>query len=93
MDQAMADLMRKALVVAKGRVEGKGGAAEMLGVHPMTLRNRMKKLDVPFGKKARSIYKSSAPATVLNWPQSQKGPLIPKCSASGCYTSGRNPQK
>ncbi|SHK28966.1 Transcriptional regulator containing GAF, AAA-type ATPase, and DNA-binding Fis domains [Desulfatibacillum alkenivorans DSM 16219] len=72
MDQAMADLMRKALVLAKGRVEGKGGAAEILGIHPMTLRNRMKKLGVPFGKKARAVYKSSAPSTVLNWPQVKK---------------------
>ncbi|MCP4752738.1 MAG: sigma-54-dependent Fis family transcriptional regulator [Proteobacteria bacterium] len=34
-----------------GKVEGKGGAAELLGVNPGTLRNRMRKLGIPFGRK------------------------------------------
>ena len=32
--------------------EGKGGAAEILAVNPATLRNRMRKLKIPFGKNA-----------------------------------------
>ncbi|MBI9074254.1 MAG: sigma 54-interacting transcriptional regulator [Desulfatibacillum sp.] len=69
MDQAMADLMRNALSLANGRVEGKGGAAEILGVQPMTLRNRMKKLGVPFGKKAKKMYQGKMPAVFPNWPK------------------------
>ena len=69
MDHAMADLMRKALIISQGRIEGKGGAAELLGVHPMTLRNRMKKLGVPFGKNAHKMYRGSMPSMVLNWPK------------------------
>jgi len=30
--------------MANGLIEGEGGAAEVLGVPPSTLRNRMKKL-------------------------------------------------
>jgi transcriptional regulator with GAF, ATPase, and Fis domain len=34
----------------KGKINGPGGAAEKLGVHPATLRSRMVKLGIPFGK-------------------------------------------
>ncbi|MEN6374218.1 MAG: sigma 54-interacting transcriptional regulator [Smithella sp.] len=34
-----------------GRVSGKGGAADLLGVNPNTLRHRMKKLGISFGRK------------------------------------------
>ena len=50
LDQAMAQHIRTTLVIAKGKVEGKDGAAKLLKIHPQTLRNRMKKLGVPFGK-------------------------------------------
>jgi hypothetical protein len=33
-----------------GRVEGQGGAAELLGVNPGTLRHRMRKLGIAFGR-------------------------------------------
>jgi DNA-binding protein Fis len=36
-------------------VEGKEGAAELLGVNPGTLRHRMRKLKIPFGRKSASI--------------------------------------
>jgi len=42
----------KALKAAKGRVEGKEGAANLLGINPGTLRHRMRKLSIPFGRKA-----------------------------------------
>jgi len=52
------DMMRRhiqtALSLAHGRVNGSGGAAEMLGVHPNTLRKRMRKLVIPFGRKAKT---------------------------------------
>src|SRR5262249_52873944 len=37
----------RALKVASGRIRGKGGAAERLGVHEATLRSRMKALGIP----------------------------------------------
>ena len=42
----------KALALCDGRVEGKSGAAQILGIKPGTLRYRMKKLGIPFGRKA-----------------------------------------
>jgi transcriptional regulator with GAF, ATPase, and Fis domain len=35
-----------------GRVNGKGGAAELLGVQPNTLRHRMRKLGIVFGRQS-----------------------------------------
>ena len=52
LDQAMARHIKKALAIADGKVEGKNGAAELLDVNPRTLRHRMKKLGVPFGRKS-----------------------------------------
>ena len=43
--------IRSALDATVGRVDGKGGAAELLGVNPSTLRHRMRKLRIPFGRK------------------------------------------
>ncbi len=40
------------LKIAKGKVEGQGGAAELLGVNPGTLRNRMRKLGIQFGRRS-----------------------------------------
>lgn len=34
----------------RGRIQGKGGAADVLGVHPSTLRHKMKKLNIDFGR-------------------------------------------
>jgi transcriptional regulator with GAF, ATPase, and Fis domain len=36
--------------MTRGRVEGKNGAAEILGINPATLRHRMRKLHIPFGR-------------------------------------------
>ncbi len=40
----------RALKLSKGKVEGPDGAAQYLGVHPNTLRGKMKKLNIPFGR-------------------------------------------
>jgi transcriptional regulator with GAF, ATPase, and Fis domain len=56
LDVAMAQHIRKAMLRAKGKVEGKSGAAELLGINPRTLRYRMRKLGVPFGKNAMAYY-------------------------------------
>ncbi len=37
---------------AGGRVNGHGGAAELLGIEPNTLRHRMRKLGIAFGRRA-----------------------------------------
>jgi len=54
LDQAMENHIRQALAHTGGKVEGKEGAAHILGLHPSTLRGRMKKLGVPYGKKMSS---------------------------------------
>ncbi|MBU2511501.1 hypothetical protein KJ966_09180 [bacterium] len=43
--------IQKALKYCDGRVEGKHGAARLLTLNPSTLRTRMKKLGIPFGRK------------------------------------------
>jgi len=40
----------KVLEMTNGKVQGKNGAAELLGIHPNTLRNRMNKLGIPYGR-------------------------------------------
>lgn len=45
--------IQKALRSANGKVEGRMGAAEILGLNPGTLRHRMRKLNIPFGRKAK----------------------------------------
>ena len=39
--------------MTEGKIQGKNGAAALLGIHPNTLRNRMIKLDIPYGRKAK----------------------------------------
>jgi transcriptional regulator with GAF, ATPase, and Fis domain len=51
LDQAMINHIRLALGRTGGKVEGRDGAAHMLGVHPSTLRGRMKRLGIPYGKR------------------------------------------
>ena len=43
--------IRLALERAGGKVNGPGGAAELLKVHPNTLRKRMDRLKIPYGRK------------------------------------------
>jgi transcriptional regulator with GAF, ATPase, and Fis domain len=50
LDEVVADHIRSVLAMTKGRVYGPGGAAELLGVNPSTLRNKMKKLSISFGR-------------------------------------------
>ena len=42
----MAEHIRRALAATRGRIEGSGGAAALLGINPHTLRARMRKLGV-----------------------------------------------
>ncbi len=50
LNQVIRSHMEKALRRSGGRVEGKHGAARMLGLHPSTLRARMRKLGISFGR-------------------------------------------
>jgi transcriptional regulator with GAF, ATPase, and Fis domain len=43
-----------ALKMAGGRVEGNKGAAAILGINPGTLRHRMRKLGIPFGRTVKA---------------------------------------
>ncbi len=52
LDIVMARHIRSVLDLCQGRVEGEKGAARILDIHPSTLRKRMVKLNIPFGKKA-----------------------------------------
>ncbi len=38
----------------KGKINGNDGAAALLGIHPNTLRNRMNKLGIEFGRNAKT---------------------------------------
>ncbi len=51
-----AHYIRAAMEEAGGRVEGKTGAAARLGMNPGTLRHRMRKLGIPFGRNAGAQY-------------------------------------
>ncbi len=52
MDHVMADHIRRILRMSGGRVEGPKGAARILGMKPGTLRYRMKKLGIAYGRRA-----------------------------------------
>jgi len=47
-----ANHIRSVLKATNGRIHGAGGAAQLLDINPSTLRSRMKKLGIPYGKKA-----------------------------------------
>lgn len=44
--------IQKILRRCKGRIEGEKGAARLLNIHPSTLRKRMDKLGIPYGRQA-----------------------------------------
>jgi hydrogenase-4 transcriptional activator len=46
LDMAMQQHMEHALLATQGRIDGSGGAAELLRINPHTLRSRMKKLGI-----------------------------------------------
>jgi DNA-binding NtrC family response regulator len=50
LDQAMKQHILKALDLARGRIQGKDGAAQLLGMNASTLRHRMRLLGIPFGR-------------------------------------------
>ena len=55
LDAVMRRHILLALAQSNGKIHGRDGAAEMLGIHPNTLRSRMKKLGIPFQKRKRKV--------------------------------------
>ena len=53
LDEAMSLHIGKVLKMTKGKIHGPGGAAELLGINPNTLRGRMGKLGIMYGRKER----------------------------------------
>jgi hydrogenase-4 transcriptional activator len=51
LDEAMSLQISKVLKMTKGKIHGPGGAAELLGINPNTLRGRMSKLGIVYGRK------------------------------------------
>jgi transcriptional regulator with GAF, ATPase, and Fis domain len=51
-DEMNARYIRRALEQAGGKIYGPGGAAQILSINPSTLRKRMNKLGIPFGRKS-----------------------------------------
>ena len=54
LDRTIAQHIRRVLKHTKGKVAGLDGAAELLGMNPSTLRNKMKKLGIAYGRKSKS---------------------------------------
>jgi transcriptional regulator with GAF, ATPase, and Fis domain len=50
LDVAMKSHIERALAATRGRIEGRGGAADLLGINPHTLRARMRKLGVDWSR-------------------------------------------
>ena len=55
LDEVVSGHIRQVLADCRGRVEGEKGAARILQVHPSTLRKRMRKLNIPFGRRAGRV--------------------------------------
>jgi formate hydrogenlyase transcriptional activator len=53
LDEMIAQHIRQALETTNWKIHGQSGAGELLGINPNTLRNRMRKLGIPFKKGAR----------------------------------------
>ncbi|MCG8640097.1 MAG: sigma 54-interacting transcriptional regulator [Desulfobacterales bacterium] len=50
LDDVIRSHIERVLRMTRGRVQGENGAAARLGVNPSTLRNRMKKLGISYGR-------------------------------------------
>ena len=64
LDQAVSRYIRRALETTGGRVGGEKGAAKLLKMNPSTLRTRMRKLGISFGRKGQKTDSIKRP-----WPR------------------------
>jgi transcriptional regulator with GAF, ATPase, and Fis domain len=53
LDKAISQHIMQALEKTGGRVGGEKGAAKLLQMNPSTLRTKMRKLGIPFGRKSK----------------------------------------
>jgi formate hydrogenlyase transcriptional activator len=56
LDEASTRHILEALHKTAGKIEGPGGVAALLGVNPGTLRQKMRKLKIPFGRRVKHMY-------------------------------------
>lgn len=59
LDDVMSRHIRQVLDMCGGRVEGPHGAAQVLAIKAGTLRKRMKKLGIPFGRMAATVFRTA----------------------------------
>lgn len=51
LNQVIGTHIRYVLEITHGKIQGNDGAAALMEIHPSTLRNKMKKLGIPYGRK------------------------------------------
>ena len=56
LDEMNVRYIRRALEKTGGKIYGPGGAAQILSVNPSTLRKRMNKLGIPFGRRSQQQF-------------------------------------
>jgi transcriptional regulator with GAF, ATPase, and Fis domain len=56
LDQVISKHVQSVLEITGGKISGEKGAAELLGLNPSTLRHKMRKMKIPFG---RNVYKKT----------------------------------
>jgi DNA-binding NtrC family response regulator len=52
LDEMTSKYIRRVLTKTNGKIHGKGAVADLLGINPSTLRNRMNKLGIEYRKKS-----------------------------------------
>ena len=57
LDEVVSSHIRQVLEMTGGRVGGEKGAAKILEINPSTLRKKMRKLGIPFGRRVMSFNK------------------------------------
>ena len=67
-DQAISRYISQTLEATGGRVGGEKGAAKLLNMNPSTLRTKMRKLGIPFGRKGAARKVKSRMAVSACWP-------------------------
>jgi transcriptional regulator with GAF, ATPase, and Fis domain len=50
LDEVISKHIQAVLNMTKGKVNGKDGAAQIMGMNPSTLRHKMRKMKIPFGR-------------------------------------------
>jgi len=55
LDEVNSRHIRRVLSITKGKINGTDGAAVLLGINPNTLRHRMKKLGIDYGRKVNNM--------------------------------------